>query len=117
MLPSVLPLIVDWCFGKVYHLEKRTPSEFPNNAIQFIEKIAGLIETGNELPITYTYSFKKFAQLLSALKVLKTLKTEYRVAISLRDYLQVSFVFLFFILNFFWSRGPMTIQKKLYVPC
>lgn len=95
ILPSTLTLFVKWTSNRVFYFEKGAKADFPDVAIDFTENIVELIRgnSGSDIQrqcVLHRDCLEKLVQLVTSLKVLKTLKDEYGIEISITEYLSVS---------------------------
>lgn len=96
ILPSALPLFVEWTHSRVFYLEKCSKVDFPSNAIKFTETIVGLMRVDDVGGISFQRqrvlhrdNLVELSTLLSTLRTLKTLKDKYGIRIPVTDFLSV----------------------------
>lgn len=94
--PAALSLFVKWLHNRIFQLEKRDSSNFPDNGITLAEAILKLMRVDSNSTISFQRyralnkeGIDELAELMEGLHTLRQLKTEYNVIISLAEYLQV----------------------------
>lgn len=94
--PSMLPVFVKWLHNKIFQLEKRDASDFPENGIKLADSILKLLRVDKHDSIVFQRyrtasqsGINDLANLIDGLKTLKKLKKDFRIHIQLSEYLQV----------------------------
>ncbi|KAJ8978820.1 hypothetical protein NQ317_018911 [Molorchus minor] len=91
---SVLPVFITWLQSKIFQLEKRDNYNFPEYGIKFAEFILKLLKVESDTCLSLQRQctinmegLDLLAALMEALKALQKLKTDFKINISLAEYL------------------------------
>lgn len=94
---SALPIFVKWLKTRILHLEKRDSHNFPENGIKFAEFVLKLLKVEDDGHIYFQRQctlnkevLSDLAVLMESLRGLQLLKNNFRINISLSEYLMVS---------------------------
>lgn len=101
--PASLSIFVKWLYKRIMQLEKKNNTCFPENGILLAESILKLMKVDNSSCISFQRyrtlnkeDIAELSNLMEGLKTLQKLKKEYKVNISLAEYLLVCITTFFY---------------------